>query len=124
MCRKTVSRIQKALLNGDSAPRQQSRSSGLEVFHEQIKHYLASGLSALLIHQKFNMYCFDRGLRKLVTAELEKIEVAIRAKMIYILSHQYGPFWYSAPNLFESLQLHLRGHLIESTPFLYTHKEL
>ncbi len=70
------------------------------------------------------MYCFDRGLRKLVTAELEKIEVAIRAKMIYILSHQYGPFWYSAPNLFESLQLHLRGHLIESTPFLYTHKEL
>jgi len=52
MCRKTVSRIQKALLNGDSAPRQQSRSSGLEVFHEQIEHYLASGLSALLIHQK------------------------------------------------------------------------
>ncbi len=73
---------------------------------------------------RINMYCFDRGLRKLVTAELEKIEVAIRAKMIYILSHQYGPFWYSAPNLFESLQLHLRGHLIESTPFLYTHKEL
>gem|GEM_PF-6228023 len=49
MCRKTVSRIQKALLNGDSAPTQQSRSSGLEIFHEQIEHYLASGLSALLI---------------------------------------------------------------------------
>jgi len=70
------------------------------------------------------MYCFDRGLRKLVTAELEKIEVAIRAKMIYILSHQYGPFWYSAPNLFESLQLHLRRHLTESVSFFYTHKNL
>lgn len=48
----------------------------------------------------FNMYCFDRELRKLVTAELEKIEVAIRAKMIYILSHEYGAFWYSEPTLF------------------------
>lgn len=50
----------------------------------------------------FSMYCFDRELRKLITAELEKIEVAIRAKMIYILSHQYGPFWYSDPALFRN----------------------
>lgn len=54
----------------------------------------------------FNMYCFDRELRKLVIAELEKIEVAIRAKMIYILSHQYGPFWYSDPNLFVNANRH------------------
>jgi abortive infection bacteriophage resistance protein len=54
----------------------------------------------------FNMYCFDRELRKLVTPELEKIEVAIRAKMIYILSHQYGPFWYSDPNLFVNANRH------------------
>jgi len=54
----------------------------------------------------FNMYCFDRELRKLVTAELEKIEVAIRAKMIYILSHEHGSFWYSNANLFSNVANH------------------
>lgn len=54
----------------------------------------------------FNMYCFDRELRKLVIAELEKIEVAIRAKMIYMLSHQYGAFWYSDPALFANQNRH------------------
>lgn len=48
----------------------------------------------------FNIYCFDRELRKLVTAELEKIEVAIKSKMIYVLSHSFGPFWYNDVTLF------------------------
>ena len=48
----------------------------------------------------FHLYCFDRQLRKLVFAELEKIEIAVRAKMIYILSHKYSPTWYSNPKLF------------------------
>ncbi|GAA4094125.1 Abi family protein [Mucilaginibacter panaciglaebae] len=51
-------------------------------------------------NQAFRLYCFDRELRKLVNSELEKVEVAIRAKMIYILAHQYGPFWYSNSALF------------------------
>jgi len=42
----------------------------------------------------FNIYKFDRELRLLVLRELEKIEVAVRAKMIYVLSHSIGPFWY------------------------------
>lgn len=52
----------------------------------------------------FGLYCFDRELRKLVNAELEKIEVAIRAKMIYILSHAHGPFWYTTSSLFSNLK--------------------
>lgn len=48
----------------------------------------------------FSLYCFDRELRKLVSSELEKIEVAIRAKMIYILSHAHGAFWYHDSSLF------------------------
>lgn len=51
-------------------------------------------------NQSFELYCFDKELRKLESSELEKIEVAIRAKMIYILAHQYGPFWINDPNLF------------------------
>ncbi len=42
----------------------------------------------------FRIYKFDRELRLLVLRELEKIEVAIRAKLIYVLSHSLGPFWY------------------------------
>jgi abortive infection bacteriophage resistance protein len=43
----------------------------------------------------FKLYCFDRELRKLILGELEKLEVAIRAKMIYELSHRHGAFWYT-----------------------------
>lgn len=42
----------------------------------------------------FNIYKFDRELRLLILRELEKIEVAVRAKMIYVLSHNRGSFWY------------------------------
>jgi abortive infection bacteriophage resistance protein len=50
----------------------------------------------------FKIYCFDRGLRLLLLREIEKIEVAIRAKMIYVLSHKYGPFWHLNNNLFKA----------------------
>lgn len=42
----------------------------------------------------FSIYKFDRELRLLVLRELEKIEVAVRSKMIYVLSHSLGSFWY------------------------------
>lgn len=42
----------------------------------------------------FRIYKFDRELRLLVLRELEKVEVAVRSKMIYTLSQSLGPFWY------------------------------
>ena len=42
----------------------------------------------------FSIYKFDRELRLLILRELEKIEVAVRAKMIYVLSQSLGQFWY------------------------------
>ena len=54
----------------------------------------------------YKIYCFDRELRHFVLAELEKIEVAIRAKMIYILSHKYGSFWYQKEELFKNPNRH------------------
>lgn len=51
----------------------------------------------------FQLYCFDKELRKLVNSELEKIEVAVRAKIIYILSHDNdNPFWFEDSNLFNN----------------------
>lgn len=41
----------------------------------------------------YNLYVFDRKLRILVFDAIEKIEVAIRTKMVYILSHRYGSHW-------------------------------
>ena len=50
----------------------------------------------------FKMYKFDRELRLLVLCELEKVEVAVRSKMIYVLSHGLGPFWYIASSNFSN----------------------
>jgi abortive infection bacteriophage resistance protein len=48
----------------------------------------------------FKMYCFDRELKSLIMTEIEKIEVAVRAKMIHIMSMRQGPFWYLNSALF------------------------
>jgi abortive infection bacteriophage resistance protein len=51
----------------------------------------------------FNLYCFDRELRQLVLAEIEKIEVAVRAKMSYILSTKdNNPFWFQDASIFSN----------------------
>lgn len=48
----------------------------------------------------FKLYCFDRELRQMVLAELEKIEVAIRAKMTHVLSQKHGAFWFKESAIF------------------------
>jgi abortive infection bacteriophage resistance protein len=40
-----------------------------------------------------NLYLFDRELRLLVFNAIERLEVSIRARMIYTLSHKYGAHW-------------------------------
>lgn len=81
---------------------------------ENISYYRLSGYWFPLLADKINhifkptasfdtafkIYCFDKELRKLLISELEKIEVAIRAKMVYVLSRAYGPFWFQDPMLF------------------------
>jgi abortive infection bacteriophage resistance protein len=42
----------------------------------------------------FNLYCFDRELRKFIQAELEKVEISVRAKMIYEFWHNHDAFWF------------------------------
>jgi hypothetical protein len=50
----------------------------------------------------FRLYCFDRELRKLIQAELEKIEISLRAKMIYEFWHKHDAFWFLNKNHFKS----------------------
>jgi abortive infection bacteriophage resistance protein len=54
----------------------------------------------------FNLYKFDRELRKLIISELEKIEVAVRSKMTYIMSVAHGAFWMEDTTLFSNSELH------------------
>ena len=39
-------------------------------------------------------YCFDRRLRDLFLDAIERIEVAIRTKLVYHFAHKHGPFGY------------------------------
>ncbi len=51
----------------------------------------------------FKLYKFDRELRRLITGELEKIEIAVRSKMTYVLSTVHGTFWIENSALFSSI---------------------
>lgn len=47
-------------------------------------------------------YNFDRHLRLILFDAIERIEIALRTKMIYHLSIRYGGLWYLDTNLFEN----------------------
>ena len=107
-----------------AAQLQQLKDRGLQVPNEAkalhlleaVSYYRLSGYWYPLLSNKeqhvfkvdasfdtaFNIYKFDRELRLLVLRELEKIEVAVRAKMIYVLSHSRGVFWYLDTKKFAS----------------------
>ncbi|MDR2579938.1 MAG: Abi family protein [Fibromonadaceae bacterium] len=54
----------------------------------------------------FEIYKFDMNLRKIIIAEIEKIEVAFRSKMAHILSLSNGSFWFDEKDLFSKSYEH------------------
>lgn len=46
------------------------------------------------------LYNFDAELRLLLFDVIEKIEISLRTKLIYHLSHEIGPWWFQNFNLF------------------------
>ncbi len=46
------------------------------------------------------LYNFDRELRLLLFDVIERIEIALRSKMIYHLSHEFDAWWFQNPELF------------------------
>ncbi|NNV58005.1 Abi family protein [Panacibacter sp. KCS-6] len=55
------------------------------------------------------LYNFDRELRILLFDVIEKIEISLRTKLIYHLSHEFDPWWFQNTNIFEN-----SGALIET----------
>lgn len=50
-----------------------------------------------------NLYNFDRELRILLFDVIEKIEISLRTKLIYHLSHAYDPWWFQDTGLFADI---------------------
>lgn len=48
-------------------------------------------------------YNFDRKLRLILFDAIERIEIALRTKMIYFMSQSYGALWYRDPQYFHDL---------------------
>jgi abortive infection bacteriophage resistance protein len=48
-----------------------------------------------------DLYNFDRHFRLIVFNAIERIEIALRTKLIYHLSQSYGPHWYLSPAIFK-----------------------
>ena len=49
----------------------------------------------------YNLYVFDRKLRLLIFDAIERIEVAIRSKIVYHLGLKYGSHWQDNPSIFK-----------------------
>lgn len=54
--------------------------------------------------QVVDLYNFDRELRLLIFKVIEKVEISLRAKLIYHVSHQHGPWWFQNTELFKDTQ--------------------
>lgn len=101
------------------------KSRGLKIENEANATYYLSNISYYrlsaysLSFQKFNdpehtfmpwasfdriikLYIFDRELRSAILDAIERIEVALRCRIIYEYCHRYGNNWYEDPSLFLS----------------------
>lgn len=54
------------------------------------------------------LYNFDRRFRLIIFNAIERIEIALRTKLIYHFSLSYGPFWYNELKYFNNYKLHLK----------------
>jgi abortive infection bacteriophage resistance protein len=112
-------------------------------FLENISYYRLKGywweMQSNKVEHKFNnnsyfenvidLYNFDRHLRLLMFDAIERIEVALRTKLIYHLSLSYGPLWYLDYSIFTdginqmSIAGHLSGEITRSKEqFIVEHK--
>ncbi len=60
-----------------------------------------------------NLYLFDRELRLLIFDAIERIEVAIRAQIIYQLAHKYGAHWQDNASIFKPSFNHPLGFVVD-----------
>lgn len=50
-----------------------------------------------------SLYNFDRELRIIIFDAIEKIEISLRTKLIYHLSHEFGPWWFQNLEIYQNV---------------------
>jgi abortive infection bacteriophage resistance protein len=69
-----------------------------EMQDDKINHHFRNGS---FFEDVVDLYNFDRHFRLIIFNAIERIEIALRTKLIYHLSISYGPEWYlSSINLY------------------------
>ena len=58
---------------------------------DKFNHIFKSGST---FEQAYSIYKSDSELRKMVLSEIDKIEVAVRTQLAYIISQNYGGWWF------------------------------
>lgn len=81
-----------------------------EMQHDKINHLFSPNS---YFETAIDLYNFDRHLRLLIFDAIERIEVALRTKLIYHLCISHGPLWYLNYNIFTDgiSQMSIAGHL-------------
>jgi abortive infection bacteriophage resistance protein len=69
-----------------------------EMQDDRVNHHFQNGS---YFEDVIDLYNFDRHFRLILFNAIERIEVALRAKLIYHFSLSYGPEWYIDPSLFD-----------------------
>lgn len=85
------------------------RLSAYALPFQQVKDTFNSGTT---FDQILDLYIFDRELRLIVFDALERIEIALRAQLIYQLSHKYGSHWQDDANIFKPASYNKAGRLV------------
>ena len=70
-----------------------------EMQDNRVNHHFVNGS---FFEDVIDLYNFDRHFRLIVFNAIERIEISLRTKLIYHLSHGYGPEWYLNPSLFDN----------------------
>jgi len=86
---------------------------------DTVKHQFKSDI---FFEDVVDIYNFDRELKLILFDALERIEIALRTKMIYHLSISYGGLWYLDTTLFENTVTTLNN--VTKTIHLHTIDEL
>lgn len=73
---------------------------------DRITHTFAPNIYFENVIERYN---FDRHLRLVLFDAVERIEIALRTKMIYYLSLSYGATWYLDSNLFANSEKHVEN---------------
>lgn len=68
-------------------------------------HIFKSGSS---FEQARMLYEFDSSLRQIVLSSIERIEVAVRTQMAYVMSMAYNGYWFEDVNLFTHQVQHIK----------------